>query len=87
MESCVAGCGSTPTSVTFWKYVPLSPAGLAPIKRELRGDIFGGEIASARAHAAAFEQIARQKLHVRANALAGDFGHLGEKRSSHRNQK
>ena len=34
------------------------------------------QIAAARTGAAAFEQIARQKLHVRADAVAGNFGHL-----------
>ena len=67
-----SGCGSAPTSVKFWKYVPLSPAGFSPSSANCGGDVFGGEIAAARADAAAFEQIARQKFHVRAHALAGD---------------
>ena len=53
-------------------------------ERKLRGDVFGGQIAAARADAAAFEQIAGQEFHVRAHALAGDIVHL---RPGRRSQK
>ena len=41
--------------------------GLQAVERELRGDVFGGDVAAALADAAAFEQVAREKLDVRAN--------------------
>jgi len=36
---------------------------------ELCGDVFGGKIASARAHTSAFQQIAGKESDVRAHAL------------------
>src|SRR5690349_2844785 len=37
---------------------------------KLRGDVLGGELVAARARAATFEHVARQKLHMRANAVS-----------------
>src|SRR5512141_481553 len=48
--------------------------GLQTVQRKLGGDVFASKIAAARADSAAFEQIAGQKFHVRAYALAGDVG-------------
>ena len=47
--------------------------GLRTGESELRGEIFGSQIAAAGAHAAPFEQIARQEFHVCADARAGNF--------------
>src|SRR5581483_7753120 len=58
---------------------------LKPREGELSRDIFGSQIASARADAAAFEQIARQKLHVLANAISGDIGAGQQRSGDHRN--
>ena len=58
--------------------------GFQPVERKLRGDIFGGQIAAARAHTAAFEQIARQEFDVRPHALARDIVHLRPGGRSHR---
>ncbi len=50
-------------------------------QRELRCDVFGGQAFAARSDASAFEQIARQELHVRTNAFAGDVGVLRDDRA------
>ena len=49
--------------------------GLQSVQRKLRGNVLGGDVASARAGAAALQQIAGQKFHVRANLLRIDGGH------------
>ena len=57
---------------------------LQAIERKLRRNILRGYIAAALASAAAFEHIAGEKFDVRADALAGNFGHLrgGDQRHS-----
>ena len=60
--------------------------GFEAIKSELRGYIFGGQFAAAQARATAFEEIVREKLHVRTNLFRVDraFGrfHSGRNRLS-----
>ena len=46
--------------------------GLDAGERKLRGDVLGGQLASARAGSAAFEQIEREKAHMRANLFGID---------------
>jgi hypothetical protein len=71
-----SGWVSTPTSGTFWKYVPFSPGRFGAGKLELGGDILGGEVAPANSHAAAFQKIARKEAVMRANTLRGNAGVL-----------
>ena len=45
---------------------------LQAVQREFGGDVAGGNVAATRARAASLEQIARQKLHMRADPLRID---------------
>ncbi len=60
----------------FLKVCSVVAGGLGSQERELGGEIVGGEFASASADSTPFQQIARKKLDVRANTIAGDFSHL-----------
>ena len=42
------------------------------VQRELRGDVFGGKLIAARAGAAAFQQVEREKAHVGTHVLGVD---------------
>ncbi len=47
---------------------------------ELRGDVLGGKFPAAGADTAAFQQVARKKLHVRAEARTQDLSGLRKRR-------
>ena len=51
--------------------------GFEAVERELGSDVFGGKLGAARAGPAAFQQIKRQKAHVRANLFRIDGGGSG----------
>ena len=56
----------------FLKISAVVSRGLQSIQCKLRGNIFGGDLASALAHAAAFQQITGEEFHMRANSLRID---------------
>ena len=52
----------------------MSPAGARPYEGELRGDVFGGELAAAQAGVAAFEEVVGDELVLLADVVGADGG-------------